>query len=269
MAVESISHLQRRRKNERQKAQLYTMLAAFCWVRQRKITDYLVDLFIRILNDIRLRAKSRVEKQLMADYIKVGGKQQLLFQLATNNVGQSRPALSKMCCIHSLAKNDWKHWLKKPNIKALTANLCKPVSAAHTRIIIAKYCRYHWRCCPSAPTMSNTNPLSKHWTIVAAYLEEKDAYYPEDQEVPMDDVIQKQWQNWIYQKDSKGQRRIRRVRYELCVLQSLREKLRCKEIWVEAANHYRNPDEDVPADFSDKRDEYYDALNLPKKRQNS
>jgi hypothetical protein len=106
-------------------------------------------------------------------------------------------------------------------------------------------------------------PLIEALAIVAAYLEEKDAYYPEDQEIPIADIIQKQWQSWIYQKDSEGQRRIRRVRYELCVLQSLRDKLRCKEIWVEQANRYRNPDEDVPADFSDKREAYYDALHLP------
>lgn len=43
----------------------------------------------------------------------------------------------------------------------------------------------------------------------------------------------------------------------------MRDKLRCKEIWVEQANRYRNPDEDVPADFSDKRQAYYDALQLP------
>jgi TnpA family transposase len=53
------------------------------------------------------------------------------------------------------------------------------------------------------------------------------------------------------------------VRYELCVLQTLREKLRCKEIWLTAGNRFRNPDEDVPADFSTKRDEYYEALGLP------
>jgi TnpA family transposase len=106
-------------------------------------------------------------------------------------------------------------------------------------------------------------PLIEALAIVAAYLEEKDAYYPQDQEVPIADVIQKQWQSWIYQKDSDGRRRIRRVRYELCVLQALRDKLRCKEIWVEQANRYRNPDEDVPADFNDKRQTYYDALQLP------
>ena len=49
----------------------------------------------------------------------------------------------------------------------------------------------------------------------------------------------------------------------MCVLQTLREKLRCKEIWVTEADRYRNPDEDVPADFSQKRETYYEALNLP------
>lgn len=106
-------------------------------------------------------------------------------------------------------------------------------------------------------------PLLEAMAIVSAYLEEDDPFYPEDQDVPMDDVIQKQWQSWIFQPDRKGKRRIRRVRYELCVLQSLRDKLRCKEIWVAGADRYRNPDEDVPADFSDKRNEYYDALTLP------
>lgn len=46
-------------------------------------------------------------------------------------------------------------------------------------------------------------------------------------------------------------------------MQSLRDKLRCKEVWVEGADRYRNPDEDVPADFGEKREEYYDAFTLP------
>jgi hypothetical protein len=46
-------------------------------------------------------------------------------------------------------------------------------------------------------------------------------------------------------------------------LEALREQLRCKEIWVIGANRYRNPGEDLPADFELKREEYYKALNLP------
>jgi hypothetical protein len=43
----------------------------------------------------------------------------------------------------------------------------------------------------------------------------------------------------------------------------LGEKLRSKEIWVKGGDRYRNPAEDVPSDFNDKRELYYDALNLP------
>ena len=34
----------------------------------------------------------------------------------------------------------------------------------------------------------------------------------------------------------------------------LRERLRCKEIWVAGADRFRNPDEDLPADFAARRD---------------
>jgi TnpA family transposase len=60
-----------------------------------------------------------------------------------------------------------------------------------------------------------------------------------------------------------GRDRINRVTYEVAVLEVLREQLRCKEIWVVGANRYRNPDEDLPADFEEKREEYYRALDLP------
>ena len=261
VAIESISHLQRRDKKEQQKAQLYTMLAAFCWVQQRKITDYLADLFIRILNDIRLRAKSRVEKRLIADYIRVGGKQQLLFRLA--QAMHDHP--------QGIIKDVLYPIVGEKRLEALVdeAKQQGPYRQSVQTHISSSYTHHYRQMLPLLLQVlifrSNNDqykPLIEALAIVAAYLDEKDAYYPQDQTVPIEDVIQKQWQNWIYQQDNKGRRRIRRVRYELCVLQSLREKLRCKEIWIEHADHYRNPDKDVPADFSDNRDEYYDALNL-------
>jgi hypothetical protein len=36
-----------------------------------------------------------------------------------------------------------------------------------------------------------------------------------------------------------------------------------KEIWVVGANRYRNPDEDLPADFERNRERYYQSLELP------
>ncbi len=51
--------------------------------------------------------------------------------------------------------------------------------------------------------------------------------------------------------------------YEICTFQALREQLRCKEIWVVGAGKWRNPAEDLPADFGDRRAEHYHALRKP------
>ena len=45
--------------------------------------------------------------------------------------------------------------------------------------------------------------------------------------------------------------------------QALRDRLRCKEVWVAGADKWRNPDQDLPADFDDKREEHFRQLNKP------
>ncbi len=258
-AIESISHLQRHVNED----QTLTLLAAFCWVRQRKITDQLVDLFIQVLNDIRLRAKHRVERELLVDFIRVGGKQQLLFKLAEamwdNPDGIIRDVLYPL-----IGKERLQQLVEESKQKG---NYYRSVQ---TRI--SGSWTHHYR--PLLPLLldvlpfrSNNvqhRPLISALDLITAYIDESDPYYPVEEDVPLDDVIQKQWQPWIYQTDKSGRRRIRRVRYELCVLQTLRDKLRVREIWVEDANRYRNPDDDVPADFEEKRDSYYEALGLPR-----
>jgi TnpA family transposase len=47
------------------------------------------------------------------------------------------------------------------------------------------------------------------------------------------------------------------------VFQTLRDKLRCKEIWVVGADKWRDPDQDLPNDFEARRAENYEALRKP------
>jgi len=42
----------------------------------------------------------------------------------------------------------------------------------------------------------------------------------------------------------------------------LRDRVRSKEIWITGADRYRNPDDDLPADFAVNRDGYYVGLGL-------
>src|SRR5918997_261397 len=51
--------------------------------------------------------------------------------------------------------------------------------------------------------------------------------------------------------------------YEVATLQALRDALRCKEIWVVGADRWRDPDQDLPADYPQRRIEHYRTLRKP------
>jgi TnpA family transposase len=82
-------------------------------------------------------------------------------------------------------------------------------------------------------------------------------------ELPVDGVVSAGMQDELIEDGPDGPR-INRIDYEICVLHALRERLRCKEIWVEGADRFRNPDEDLPADFEAHRASFYGALALPR-----
>ena len=50
---------------------------------------------------------------------------------------------------------------------------------------------------------------------------------------------------------------------DFAFLQTLRDKLRTKEIWIEGAKRYCDPDQDLPADFDARKEHYFDLLRQP------
>jgi hypothetical protein len=76
-------------------------------------------------------------------------------------------------------------------------------------------------------------------------------------------VVRGLWREAVIEADADGRNRVNRITYEICVLEALRDKLRCKEIWVVGADRYRVPDDDLPSDFEARREPYYQALDLP------
>lgn len=88
-------------------------------------------------------------------------------------------------------------------------------------------------------------------------------YYARGEHVPVAGVIPADLAELLHRADKRGRQRVQRTVYECGVFQTLRERLRCKEIWVVGAEKWRNPDEDLPADFEAKRAENYAALRKP------
>lgn len=88
-------------------------------------------------------------------------------------------------------------------------------------------------------------PIIEAIQLIRDYGESGQRYFAAGDEVPIEGVIQPKWKDVIIETDSKGIERVNRINYEIAVIQSLRTRLRCKEIWIEGADRYRNPDEDL------------------------
>jgi hypothetical protein len=71
--------------------------------------------------------------------------------------------------------------------------------------------------------------------------------------------VPREWSDAV--ADEAGQ--VERIPYELCVLRSLREAIRRREVYVAGANRWRNPEDDLPADFAANRDVHYAAIRQP------
>jgi hypothetical protein len=104
-------------------------------------------------------------------------------------------------------------------------------------------------------------PVIQALELLKKYTNSKQRYYDASEEVPIEGILSSSWQSLILETGKDGSVKVNRINYELGVLQALREGLRCKEIWVVGANRYRNPEEDLPADFDEQREVYYQALS--------
>lgn len=105
---------------------------------------------------------------------------------------------------------------------------------------------------------AETQALLKAVEFIKQHQGITDEHYPNLQAVPIDGVINSAWRGTVIE----GQQ-INRMNYEIAVLEELRKQLRCKNIWIQGAYRYRNPDEDLPKDFDDKKEHYYNVLDLP------
>ncbi|MFE7183939.1 hypothetical protein [Streptomyces erythrochromogenes] len=84
------------------------------------------------------------------------------------------------------------------------------------------------------------------------------AFFDPAESVPLAGVVPGHWRAAVVGDKS----RIERVPYELCVLVALRDAVRRREIWVLGADRWRNPEDDLPADFEDNRDVHDAALGV-------
>jgi hypothetical protein len=241
----------------------YTLISAFCWLRSQEITDNLVELLIQIIHRIGVRAEKRIDKELLNDFRQVGGKTNLLFRLAEAAI-EYPEGIIKQILYPVVGEQTLKDLVKEYKSTSLAYR-----QRVHT-VMRSSYASHYRRMVPQILEVlefrsSNDvhRPVIQALELLKKYADSKQRYYSASEEVPIEGVLKTGWREILLEKDLDGNERINRINYEISVLQSLRERLRCKEIWVVGANRYRNPDEDLPTDFELQRPAYYKALTLP------
>lgn len=238
----------------------YALAAIFLYLRKAEIIDALIELLIQIIHKLTVRADNKVKKILLKDFKKVYGKNQLLYQIAGAALEQPQGLIEDV--IFPIVNKSTLDNL----IKEYKSNGPGYKNEVH-KVIRASYSNHYRRMVPrildNLPFQSSNErhqPILDAWQFIKENKDSSQQYFLLNSEIPVDGVISLKWRDVVIEKNKKGHEKVNRINYEICVLQALREKLRCKEIWVEGADKFRNPDDDLPQDFAEKRDFYYQDL---------
>ncbi len=104
-------------------------------------------------------------------------------------------------------------------------------------------------------------------SFIKAHRDDKGKYYANDNDIPIEGVVPKAWLNAVMVTDDDEKQgdpiQVHRMYYEISVLQELLRQLQCKMIWIDGAHRYQDPDRQLPKDFDENREYYYQLLGLP------
>jgi hypothetical protein len=257
-ATESIRELRRRPPVIR-----YSMVAMFCWRRRLQMTDLLLDGLLQVIHHLGTRAEKKIDQRHFAQFKKARGKARLLFKLAEATVDQPEGIIKEV--VYPVVGQKTLRELVA-EFKAMGFDFDREVQE---RMRSSYGHHYRRMLMPVLDTLTFQSSNRRHRSVIEALealkanRDASNRYYDADK-VPLDGVVPRKWRKLILEKTPDGKERVNRVTYELWVLRGLRKRLRTKELWVEGADRYRNPDEDVPADFDAKRETYFDLLQAPK-----
>lgn len=191
----------------------YTLVAAFCWLRMGEVTDNLVDLLMQMIHKIGTRAERRVDAQLMQDFKRVSGKENILYRIATASLEQPEGRINEVI-YPAVGEQTLKNLVKE-----FKANGTSYRQKVHT-VIRSSYSRHYRRVLPEIISLlefrSNNavhRPVIEALELLKKYAGSHQRYYSLDEEVPVDGILKSGWLDILIEQDTKGQQRVNRINY--------------------------------------------------------
>lgn len=237
-------------------------MAGFFHIRSQLLTDSTADLLIKLIHNMKTSAESNVDKKVLSDVKRVNGKFDILCTMATTAVENpqgiiadeiypkvSQETLKNIVTEMKHSGNRWYQSQVNTKVRSL-------YSHGHRKTLLELLDAFNFQ--------ANTSEGRSFLGAIAFIKEHQDltdTHYPDTEIVPITNIIPAPWKSMVIETDHA----INRLNYEVAVLELLREKLRCKQIWIEGAYRYRNPDDDLPTDWENCREACYLQLGLPLK----
>ncbi|MCN0154355.1 Tn3 family transposase [Salinispora arenicola] len=239
-----------------------TLLAALCHRRTTEITDGLVDLLVQLVDKIDAKAERKVEKELIRELRKVSGKEGILFRIAEAAV--DRPDDTVRTVIYPVAGEGTLQQLMAE------AKANKKVFNAKVRTVLrSSYSHHYRRVLPDLLAALEFRSGNDYWRPIIDALALSQRYKDVDvsgqpqfaaaDQVPITGVVPADWRPAVIGDND----RVERIPYELCVLKALVAAIRRREIWIDGAAKWRNPEDDLPVDFETNRHVHYAAIRAP------
>ena len=242
----------------------YTLLAAFCWVRSQEIIDNIVELFLHLVHRLESRSKKRATQEVVAKAQKTNNHDTLLYQIALASLSEPDGLVREV--IYPVANEE--------QLERVLDQLDEAGGTFQERFqakLRSAYTHYYRRLLPLileviefCSNNANLSPLMEAIDLLKRYVDKPlQEPFAADINVPIDGVLSLERQVSVMTTRADDEPEVDRAVYELNILRTVREKLRCKEVWVMGAKRYCNPDDDLPQDFETRRREYYQDLNQP------
>lgn len=258
-AVESPVHLREHPQPTR-----LALLCALLALREREVTDALAQLLIATVHRINAHAEQKVITELVKDFRRVTGKETLLRKIAEASLGTPDETVREVIFPVVGGEATLKDLVAEYRAKGTEYQRQK------RKVFKASYTNHYRRGLIGLLGVlefgsSNTahQPVIDALGLIVRYAQSTARYYPLGEHVVIDGAVDPGWADLLLDVDSRKRTRIIRNVYEACVFQALRERLRCKEIWIVGAHEWRNPDEDLPTDFEIHRTAHYEKLHKP------
>ena len=246
----------------------YAYLALFCHIRQQLMTDTLTDLLLKLLHRISTKAENFVDKDLKKDNKKVKGKMGTLLILAQTSKEHPKgiieetiyPSVSQErldeIVIDLGCDNNWyQNLIKEKSISLYSHNNRSIIWAL---LDVLDFGTDHI----FSPILKALNFLKEiHANEEKSHLKDR-LYDP----ILIKRLVPEGWESFIKNERSGHPTKvcINWHAFELALFDRLKTELSVKNIWVKQSYRYRNPGEDVPADFDENEDYYFNLLGLPK-----